>query len=337
MKRRANVYNSVCTYDKVYQAYISTKRGKSSNKHAIEFYLNYEREIKRIVACLKSKNFDKIGLNEYNMFYVYEPKTRKVLAAPFRCRVIHTWYVKEFLEKYYVPSFIPTSYACIKDKGMHMAAYAVQKAMRVTVAQWETPYVIKIDVLKFFNNIDRDILYNIMSKKIKDKEFLHVTKIILNSANSFDEKEGISLPIGNYTSQMFANIYLNEVDQYAKVQLKCKWYYRYMDDIVIICENKITAKEKLEKISNYLLKHLHLRLNSKTNIFKVSQGVNFCGYKITVGRIRIRTRGRKKLVSTLKLARHNVEHQIWDIKTAKRHLAGHYRIYVINIKYRSVR
>ena len=95
------------------------------------------------------------------------------------------------------------------------------------------------------------------------------------------------LPLGNYTSQMFANIYLNEIDQYAKHKLKCKFYFRYMDDIVILCENKKIAQERLNVLTKFIEENLNLTFNTKTRIFKDIQGVNFCGYKINENRIKI--------------------------------------------------
>ena len=108
------------------------------------------------------------------------------------------------------------------------------------------------------------------------------------------------LPIGNYTSQMFANIYLNEMDQYIKHQLHCKYVFRYMDDAVILLKTKEEAKDALEKITIFLRDKLELELNSKTQIFKNTQGVNFCGYKINEYRIKIRDKGKKKLKKKIK-------------------------------------
>ena len=113
--------------------------------------------------------------------------------------------------------------------------------------------------------------------------------------------EGIkNLPIGNYTSQMFANIYLNELDQYIKHKLCCKYYYRYMDDGIILIKTKEQAKEILENIKIFLKQNLELELNKKTQIFKSKQGVNFCGYKINEYRLKIRDKGKRKLKKKVK-------------------------------------
>lgn len=146
-----------------------------------------------------------------------------------------------------------------------------------------------MDVRKYFENINKDILYNILSRKIQDEKLLWLLKEIIYSN---EEEKG--LPIGNYTSQMFANIYLNEVDQYIKHKLHCKWYFRYMDDSIILVRTKQEAKEILQKIQAFLKEKLELELNSKTQIFKNKQGVNFCGYKINEYRLKLRDKRKKK-------------------------------------------
>lgn len=134
-----------------------------------------------------------------------------------------------------------------------------------------------------------------IKKKIKDKKVLWLTRKILLSTKGMK-----GLPLGNYSSQMFANIYLNELDQYAKHNLKCKYYFRYMDDIVILCEDKMVAKYRLEKLSKYLDEKLKLTFNSKTKIFKDIQGVNFCGYKINEKRMKIRHTSKCRMKRKLK-------------------------------------
>ena len=184
---------------------------------------------------------------------MYEPKKRRILAAPFEDRIVHTWYVKEFIEKIFVPQFISASYACIKGKGMHKCALDVKKALYSVSKKNKNEYVVKMDVAKFFDNIDRGILLKIIERKVKDKDFLLFTKKLLNSSSMYDKKENIGLPIGNFSSQMFGNIYLNEVDKYAKEKLKCKYYFRYLDDTCIICKNKEEARYVLFKLTkNYI-------------------------------------------------------------------------------------
>ncbi|MDD2628261.1 MAG: reverse transcriptase domain-containing protein [Clostridia bacterium] len=317
-----NVWEQALTYEKLYKAYVVSRKGKTKRKDVILFSLKYESNIKDILNDLINGTYK---FNRYNVFYVYEPKKRKVLAATFRDRVVHTWYVREFIVPYMQTQFIYTSYACIENKGMHMSAKDVQKAMRVVQKKYENPYILKMDITKYFENINREKLYEIISRKIKDMKVLDLTKQILDTSNPYDSKDRkcLGLPIGNYTSQMFANIYMNEIDRYSKHILKCKWYYRYLDDTVIIIESKEKAKELLELITVFLRENLGLTLNKKTNIFKLLQGVNYCGYKINVSRIRIRDRGKKKLKLKLRYINKSLTNGTISLKEAKRSLNGH--------------
>lgn len=155
-------------------------------------------------------------------------------------------------------------------------------------------------------------------RKIKDKKILWISKEIIYSNEG---KTG--LPIGNYTSQMYANIYLNELGQYVKTELKCKYYFRYMDDGITLLKNKEEAKEILEKIRRFLKEKLELELNQKTQIFKSKQGVNFCGYKINEYRLKIRDKGKRKLKKKVKKLKEKVKEGEITSKEAKLYIAGH--------------
>ncbi len=224
--------------------------------------------------------------------------------------------------------FINTTYACIKNRGMHKATIDVQMAMRHCKRIWGDYYILKMDVAKYFQNINKDILLKILLRKIKDKKLLNLMKKIIYST-----KEITGLPIGNYTSQTLANIYLNEVDQYAKNTLKCKYYFRYMDDTLIFFKEKEEAKEALEKITTFLSKNLELKLNNKTQIFKSKQGVNFCGYKINEYRLKIRDKGKKNLKLKLKKLENQIKIGKLSTKQAQKYLSGHLGyIKIANVK-----
>lgn len=203
---------------------------------------------------------------------------------------MHRFVVDNFLIPYFVPTFMNTSYACLKDRGMHKACLDVKKVMLHCKKIWGEYYILKMDVKKYFDNINKDILYEILKRKIKDEKLLWLIKEII-----YSNKGEKGLPIGNYTSQMFANIYLNEMDQYIKNELQCRRYFRYMDDVIILIKTKEEAKQVLEKIQIFLKEKLELELNSKTQIFKNKQGVNFCGYKINEYRLKIRDKRKKKI------------------------------------------
>ena len=170
------------------------------------------------IARLKNGTYKHSG---YSEFFVTEPKLRRIEKSKYIDRIVHRWFVDNFMKEYFVKSFISTSYACIENKGMHKACLDVQRAMKHCKRIWGNYYIIKMDVAKYFQNIDKKILLSILQRKIKDEKLLWLTREILYS-NGIDK----GLPIGNYTSQCFANIYLNELDQYAKHKLKIKYWYR---------------------------------------------------------------------------------------------------------------
>lgn len=310
-----NQYDKKLTYESLMKAHIESRKGKNIRKEIILFNLKQEEYIMWLYEKLKTGTYKHSG---YTTFYVTEPKVRLIEKSAYIDRIVHRWYVDNFIKEYFIKSFISTSYACLENKGMHKACIDVQNTMKHCKKIWNNYYIIKMDVAKYFQNIDKAILYNILQRKIKDKKLLWLTREILYS-NGIEK----GLPIGNYTSQCFANIYLNELDQYAKHCLKLKYYYRYMDDVVVMVKNKKEAIQKLQQIRQFLETNLELELNSKTQIFKSSQGVNFCGYKINEYRLKIRTKGKKKLKNKVKKLKYQIKAKQIDTKEAHKFLTGH--------------
>ncbi len=291
-KTMRNVYDKEVSFENLLIAHRKARRGKREKKSIILFELKLEEQLLELEKQLKDLKY-KHG--KYNEFKIYEPKERIIKASEYRDRVVHQWYVECFIKPYFVPQFIGNTYAGIEGRGMHKASKDVQKGMRKAKKKWNDYYILKMDISKYFQNIDKRILWDILKRKIKDKKLLWLTREILLSTEGL-----IGLPLGNYTSQMFANIYLNELDKFIKHNLKCEFYYRYMDDMIILCEDKNIAKECLNRIVTFLKENLKLTLNSKTRIFKDIQGVNFCGYKINEKRMKIRHTSKCRMKRKLK-------------------------------------
>ena len=310
-----NSYYKYLTYEKLMEAHNKSKKGKGYRKELIKFNLKQEEYIIWLLDRLKSKTYKHGG---YTEFYVIEPKLRKIEKSRYIDRIVHRWVVDNFLEPAFVVQFIPTSFACLKGKGMHRAAIYVQKTMRHCKEIWKEYYILKMDIAKYFDNINKEILLEIIERKIKDKNLIWLIKEIL-----YAQKREKGLEIGNYTSQMFANIYLNEIDQYIKYNLKIKYYCRYLDDSVLIVKTKKEAKKVLKEIKKFLKDHLELELNKKTQIFKNKQGVNFCGYKINEYRMKIRDKGKRKLKKKIKYLTKSIKNKNMTSKESKKYLAGH--------------
>ena len=320
-----NQFDKYLTYDNLMKAHKLSRKGKTLRREVVLFDLKQEEYIQWIYEQLKTEKYQHGG---YRTFIITIPKERKVQASRYIDRIVHRWVVDNFLKPYFETQFINTTYACIKNRGMHRATLDVQKAMRHCKNKWQDYYILKMDVAKYFQNIDKDILFKIIKRKIKDKKLLNLMWKII-----YSEESPKGMPIGNYTSQTLANIYLNEVDQYAKNELKCKYYFRYMDDTIILLKTKQEAIIVLEKIRKFLKENLELELNSKTQIFKSKQGVNFCGYKINEYRLKIRARGKKSLKDKVKKLKTQIQQGKLTTKDAYKFLSGHLGyIQIANVK-----
>ena len=320
-----NEFDKKLSYESLFHAHKLSRKGKGYRKEIILFNLKQEEYIMWLYEKLKTKTYKHSG---YSVFYVTEPKLRKIEKSIYIDRIVHRWVVDNFLEPYFVPTFVNTSYACLKKRGMHKACLDVQNAMKHLSRTWKDYYILKMDVRKYFQNIDKDILYRILNRKIQDNKLLWLLKEIIYSNEG---KKGLA--IGNYTSQIFANIYLNEVDRYIKNKLHCKYYFRYLDDSICMFKTKEEAKIALEKIKKFLRDNLELELNEKTQIFKNKQGVNFCGYKINPYRLKIRDRGKRKLKKKVKELKYKIQVGEISSKEAKKYLCGHFGY----IKYANVK
>ena len=225
---------------------------------------------------------------KYRHRIIVEPKERSLHIPPLRDKIVQL-VIHQELQTLFRPVFVNRSFACMYGKGPIRAAFNVQHDMRVARMKWgDEATVIKIDVRKFFYSIDRSVLKQIIAKRFKKlkkkypekyEDFLRFYRLLCKVIDSSPEGER-GIPLGNVSSQDFANIYLNELDQFCIRFLGATLYTRYMDDVVIIAPDKEIAREWLAKIKVFLQERLHLETNQKTKIFYVRQGVNAYGFKI---------------------------------------------------------
>jgi len=280
------------TYINLYNAYYRICKGKRNKSYILKYEIDLETNLNNLLTDLKTNNY-KPG--KYHEFIIYEPKERLIKALPFRDRIVHQWYIEEFIKPYIIPRFIKDTYSCIEGRGSHKGIKELQKYMRKLYQVNKNYFVLKCDIHKYFYNVDKNILFDIMKKYISDKDLLNLTKIII-----FDTEDDISIPIGNYTSQYFANIYLNELDHYIKEELKVKYYIRYMDDFVILLENKEECKKIKASIEEFLNTKLHLKLNNKSKYFHNKFGIDFLGYRIFNDYKLLRKNSKKKIRKKIK-------------------------------------
>lgn len=268
-----NCFYKNLTFNKLLNAHLRARQQKTTKKELIIFEMNLENNLINLLNKLKRGTYE---IGNYRTFYVTEPKLRKIQALPYVDRIVHQWYVEEFIKPFIVPKFIKDTYACIVGRGTHKAVEAIQHYMQIYQRNYGPYWILKCDIKKFFYSINPKILFSILKKQISDKKLLNFTYHLI-----FDRRtESVGIPIGNYTSQFFANIYLNELDQYVKHTLKIKYYVRYMDDFILLLPDKETCKIVKSKIENFIGNFLELELNHKSRYYPCNQGVNFCGFRI---------------------------------------------------------
>lgn len=292
-KRLKIKLQSRLTYEKFYAAFLRASKSRSHHPAIVKFKRNLTSNLGYIMDVVGQGEYK---VSPYNVFEIYDPKQRIIKSLPIEDRILHQWLVEEFIKPYYVPRFIDDTYACLEHRGNHAAAYRIQAYMRKMYASYGKYYILKMDISKFFYRIDKDILFGIIKKSVADPALLQLIYNVIYD----DETEKVGIPIGNYTSQYFANIYLNELDQYCKRVLKIKYYVRYMDDFIALAPNRQTAKLWYDAMQKFVETKLNLTLNPKSKYFPSGHALEFVGYKIFETRMLLRKRSKRKFNDLMK-------------------------------------
>lgn len=260
-------------------------------KDVLEFKANLEDNIFHLHHELKCKTYRH---SDYTAFSVYDPKPRKIHKATVKDRVLHHA-VFRILYSIFDKSFIFDSYSCRIGKGTHRAVARLEKfCRRLSWNNHKNIFALKCDVRKFFASVDQDILLEIIKRKVKDAGAIWLVKKIVRSFPK-------GLPLGNVTSQLFANIYLNDLDQFVKHNLKEKYYLRYCDDFVISGESEKDLLKLINPISNFLERKLKLDLHSdKIILRKYRQGADFLGYIVLPHHRILRTKTKRRMFKKLR-------------------------------------
>ncbi len=301
MKTYKKLYEKLISIQSLQKAYWNAKRHKN-NSVIEEFHKNHIVEILRLHKELKQKKYTPQPLKT---FILRDPKTRTICVSDFRDRIVHHALVGA-LQPIFEPRFIFDSYASRKGKGTLKAVYRLDSFLRkVTRNGTLRPdektnnevigFVLKADIKHYFDAVNHEVLMSILSKKIKDDNILWLTRTILKNYNSGEEGKG--MPLGNWTSQFFANVYLNELDQYIKHVLKAKFYVRYVDDFIIVHRSKRVLEEYKTRIDDFL-NSLKLELHpQKCSILPLKNGVPFVGYTVFYHYKTIRKRNVRNIFS----------------------------------------
>ena len=279
-------FEQITDFGSLYKAYKAAARGKHSRASVLRHDLHAEKILLRLQAELRSGRY-KHG--RYNQFTVQDPKPRDVNAAPFTDRVVHHALV-DHIEPLFERGFIFDSYACRRGKGTHAAALKLQHFLRSSLNTRRPVYVLRSDIRKFFASINHSVLMRLLDKHIHDPQTRSLCKTIIGSYHTPPSAAGASslsldkphgLPIGNLTSQLFANIYLNALDQFVKHGLRERYYLRYMDDFVILHHDKARLWQTLRRLETFTSDTLHLQLHpKKTGTHKFYELERFVGYDL---------------------------------------------------------
>lgn len=277
------------------KAYHKARKCKRYRPDVLEFEANREDNLFHAIEVLKDGTYQP---GEYRVFKVWEPKERIIMALPFFDRVIQHMIVN-FIEPIFEKRFLFHSYACRKGKGVHEASKTLSKWLyELEVVQGKKIYAIKGDIHHYFQSVSHDILKAEIRRYISDKALLKILDRIIDHNGIFPP--GVGIPVGNLTSQLFANVYLNKLDQFVKHELKVKYYVRYMDDFIILSEDPAELRRLLAIIEEFLRRELRLELNPKTTILAAKNGINFVGYIHYKDHKKIKKDARRRLTKLLK-------------------------------------
>ncbi len=290
METYKTLYNKVYSYQNIELAYKKARKRKTTKSYVIEFEKNLQVNLEQLSQELRDFTYSP---NPLTTFIVRDPKTRRINASDFRDRIVHHA-LCNIISPIFEKCFIHDSFANRKNKGTHKAIiraerfvkrFIVHRAVRRGGANSKTVckgYALKADIRHYFDTIDHEILMGIISRKIKDENMIRLIKMILN--NHRTKANGKGMPLGNLTSQFFANVYLNELDQYLKNEVKVENYIRYVDDFVVFHKDRYTLGTWKLMIADFLKSELKLELHpEKSRIVLLKNGITMLGFRIFPG------------------------------------------------------
>ncbi len=298
-----NLYPEIYSFENLHAAYLRARRGKRNRIEVQRFELDLEGNL---IQLQNELIWDMYQTGRYHRFIVNEPKERIVAALPFRDRVLQHSLVS-VIEPIWERRFISDSYACRPNKGTHRGADRAEEMLRQVKRQYGRVFVLKADISKFFYSIDHGVMKSLIRRRTRCRRTLALIDSIIDSTATPGETCPVGLPIGNLTSQLFANVYLHELDEFVKHVLREKSYVRYMDDFLIVHHDKAHLHRIRARIEWFLWDRLRLRTNAKTQVFPVGErhgrAVDFLGYRIWTTHRRIRKSSISRITRTLKRLR----------------------------------
>lgn len=322
-----NVYYEITSFHTLMVADTHVSKGKRENTERLRFYDNREGNLEEISTLLRAGKVPKV---EYHSFYVYVPKVRKVIFIDYWSKVVQRA-IYDVLNPKICRTFIEHTYACVKGRGQLAAMEQLYTWMRETRTSGTEWYYYKFDVAKFFYRIDHEILMDICRKKIDDPRTVDLLGYYINNdavpfgmpldANQLTITEeqmlyDLGIPIGGGLSHMLGNMYLDPLDQFCKRVLGIKRYTRYMDDIIILDNDKERLKEYGRRMTQFLEERLHLNFNNKTALRPVRVGCEFVGFVIYNDHVILRKSTTLRMKRTLRKTRQDYHDNLITFKEA---------------------
>ena len=292
------MYEKLTDFASIYQAYKKTAKGKHDKNEVVRYETNLHMQLWRLKERIENKT---IKIGGYHKFMVFDPKKREIQALSFSDRVFQHLLCDKVLMPYFEPKLIYDNAACRKNKGTHFAQNRFTGFLREHYKKYGSKgYILKYDIKGYFNSIHHKVLKEKL-KNFPDKEIKELLYYIIDSYESEPER---GIPMGNQSSQWFALYYLDRLDRTIKEKLHIKYYIRYMDDGVLLHQDKEYLKECLVVIKEQAAKD-KLEFNKKTQIFPLCQGVDFLGfhfYLTDTGKVikKLRTSNKKRFKRRLK-------------------------------------
>jgi len=287
-------YDELFSLNNIFEAWNKFRRGKSGKAGVMDFELHLEDNLFRLYEDLQDLNYKH---SAYKHFQIFDNKKRDIYKAEVRDRVVHQ-IIYDYLLSLYNPEFISDSYASRVGKGQYKAVETFRYFIKLANNEHRPCFILKGDVRKYFDSVDQNILFDLIKEKIKCEKTLAIIKEIIESHIFSGPEKGI--PLGNITSQIFANIYLNILDNYVKKELKCRFYVRYNDDFVIISESENELEKIRSKIISFVGDTLLLQIPlEKTCIRKISWGVDYLGFTILPKAVLLRNKTKNKMYANL--------------------------------------
>jgi len=298
MKIAYNLFNEMTSLEHLFKCWEQFRQGKRKREDIQHFERHLEDNIFRLHHDLTTFQYQH---DSYHHFYVTDPKQRHISKATVRDRVVHQM-VYDVLTNVFDHKFIFHSLSSRLGKGTHIVVTQLHQMIRKVSVNGTRPcYALKMDIKRFFDSVDHQILKKLLRKNIQDEKTVKIVDAIIDS---FRVKNGLSgdagIPLGNVTSQIFANLYLHELDDFIKQTLRERFYLRYCDDFIILSRDKNHLQSLIVTIRTFLSTQLKLELHPKKVIIrKLNQGIDFVGYILFLKHILVRTRTKQRMKKRL--------------------------------------